>query len=174
MADIVPIQNSSGEAKIRSPWAVAIFSFITIGIYFVFWWYFINREMRDLGEGTGNQEELGDSPGTSVLAVTLGALVIVPALVSLFRGTQRVQAAGRVVGRPDTLNGWIALILYLLLFPAFAAYLQSDLNNTWAAQSGSATESLGELPGDSAATPPPPPPPPPPAQETPGQPGSQA
>ena len=165
MAETVAIRNSSGEAKIRSPWAVAIFSIITIGIYFVFWWYFINREMRDLGEATGRTEELGESPGTSVLAVTLGALVIVPALVSLYRGTQRVQAASRAVGRPDTLNGWIALILYLLLFPAFAAYLQSDLNNTWAVQSGAGQGALpGEATAETAAAPP--------AEQTPEQPGS--
>jgi membrane protease YdiL (CAAX protease family) len=157
MAESVPIGNGPSEAKLRSPWAVAIFSVITIGIYFIFWWYFINREMRDLGESTGRGEELGDSPGTSVLAVTLGALVIVPALVSLYRGTQRVQAASRAVGRPDTLNGWIALILYLLLFPAFAAYLQSDLNNTWLTQSG-ARQPAG-APSEGAAAQPPPPPP---------------
>ncbi len=91
--------------------------------------------------------------------------MIVPALVSLYRGTQRVQAASRAVGRPDTLNGWIALILYLLLFPAFAAYLQSDLNNTWAAQSGAGQGALpGEATAETAAAPP--------AEQTPEQPGS--
>ncbi len=156
MAESVPIRNGASEAKLRSPWVVAILSIITIGIYFVFWWYFINREMRDLGEATGQTEELGDSPGTSVVAVTLGALIIVPALVSLYRGTQRVQAASRAVGRSETVNGWIALILYLLLFPAFAAYLQSDLNNTWLTQSG-AKQPEG-LPSEGVAAPPPPPP----------------
>ena len=153
MAESVPIGNGPSEAKLRSPWVVAILSVITIGIYFIFWWYFINREMRDLGEQTGQTEELGESPGTSVLAITLGALVIVPALVSLYRGTQRVQAASRAVGRPDTLNGWIALILYLLLFPAFAAYLQSDLNNTWLTQSGA--NQPGALPGEAIGDQPP-------------------
>jgi Domain of unknown function (DUF4234) len=66
-------------AKIRSPVAVAVLTFVTILIYLFFWWYFVNREMADYGRVRGTNE-LGDSPGKSVLAITLGALVITPAL----------------------------------------------------------------------------------------------
>ena len=51
-------------------------SLITLGIYFFFWWYFINREMRDLGQARG--VDLGQNPANSVLAITIGALIIVP------------------------------------------------------------------------------------------------
>jgi hypothetical protein len=37
------------------------------------------------------------------------------------------------------LNGWIGLVLYLVLSPAFFAYMQSGLNNVWKAQ---ATQSV--------------------------------
>ena len=95
MAREIRIPGSEGTAKIRSLWAVALLPIITIGIYFFFWWYFIHRELRDLGRAK-NTNELGDSPGTSLLAVTLGALIIVPALVSIYRGFKRVQAAQRL------------------------------------------------------------------------------
>jgi Domain of unknown function (DUF4234) len=125
----VRIPGSEGTAKIRSLWAVALLPIITIGIYFFFWWYFIHRELRDLGRARST-EELGDSPGKSLLAVTLGALIIVPALISLYRGFKRVQAAQRLAGS-DPINGWIGLILFLVITPAFYAYMQSGLNAVW-------------------------------------------
>ena len=132
MAEVVPIAGTGATAKIRSPLAVAIFVLITLGIYSWFYWYFINREMRDYGRAKGT-DELGTSPGTSVLAVTLGALIIVPAIVSIVRTFGRVQKTQRLAGETP-LNGWIALILIIVISPAFYAYLQSGLNGAWRAQ----------------------------------------
>jgi hypothetical protein len=42
------------------------------------------------------------------------------------------MAASGVAGT-EPANGWIALILYIILFPAFAAYLQVSLNHVWTA-----------------------------------------
>lgn len=138
MAREIRIPGSEGTAKIRSIWAVALLPFITLGIYFFFWWYFIHRELRDLGRAKGT-EELGDSPGKSLLAVTLGALIIVPALVSLYRGFKRVQAAQRLVGS-EPINGWIGLILFIVISPAYAAYMQSGLNTVWEKEAAPASE----------------------------------
>ena len=129
MAVEVRIPGSEGTAKIRNLWAVALLPIITIGIYFFFWWYFIHRELRDYGRAKGT-DELGDSPGKSLLAVTLGALIIVPALISFYRGFKRVQAAQRLAGS-DPINGWIGLILFIVISPAFYAYMQSGLNAVW-------------------------------------------
>ena len=129
----VPIQGTNSTAKIRTPWVVAVLTLVTLGIYGFVWYYKINREMADLGRATGNTEELGDSPGTSLLAVTLGALIIVPAIVSLYNTFMRTQVAARLTG-VEPLNGWIALAFYLLLGIGFPAYLQSGLNKVWGAQ----------------------------------------
>jgi len=86
--------------------------------------------MRDLGRAR-NTDELGDSPGTSLLAVTLGALIIVPAIVSVVHTAQRIQKAQRLVGIEQLLNGWLSLVLYILIAPAFWAYQQSELNKVW-------------------------------------------
>ena len=136
MAREIRIPGSEGTAKIRSLWAVALLPIITIAIYYFYWWYQVNREMRDYGRAKGT-DELGDSPGTSLLAVTLGALIIVPALVSTYRGFKRVQAAQRLAGA-DPLNGWIGLLLYILISPAFFAYVQSGLNPVWEREAGRA------------------------------------
>jgi hypothetical protein len=132
MADQVVIAGSSDIAKQRNPWGVFGLSIITLGIYVFFWWYFVNKEMVKLGRTRGTTE-LGDSPGMSALALFPGALLIVPPLVSYYRGVQRMQAAARITGA-EPANGWIALILFVLLGIAFPPYLQSCLNNVWEAQ----------------------------------------
>ena len=128
MATEMKIRGTQYEVKQRSLWAVALLPFITLGIYNLVWWYKINRELRDYGQAKGT--DLGQNPMNSLLAFFPGGLIVIPALVSLWRGTKRVQAAAGVAGK-EPLNGWIALILYLLLAPALWAYIQSSLNTIW-------------------------------------------
>jgi hypothetical protein len=125
------------KAKIRNPVWVVVFSTITFGIYSWFWWYFINREMRDLGRARGT-EELGDNPTLSALAVSLGALIIVPPFVSFYGTSKRIQAAQRIGLGREEYNGWIALLLLLLwlfgitlFIPVVWGYMQSELNKVW-------------------------------------------
>ena len=132
MAEEIQIAGTQAQAKIRSPWAAALLPIVTLGIYYFVWYYKINREMKDLGQARGS-DDLGDSPGTSLLAVTLGALIIVPAIVSMYNTFQRIQAGTRLTS-VEPLNGWIALAFYLLLGIGFPAYLQSGLNKVWGAQ----------------------------------------
>jgi hypothetical protein len=129
MAELVDIGGGK-TAKVRSIWWVAILTIVTIGIYIFFWWYFVNREMADYGRARGTTE-LGDSPGKSLLAITLGAFVIVPAVLSYINTFKRVQTAQRLAGNTEVINGWIALVLLLVISPGFYAYLQSGLNNAW-------------------------------------------
>lgn len=130
MAEEVQIAGTPATAKIRSPWAPALLPFVTFFIYFWVWYYRINREMRDLGRAR-NTDELGDSPGTSLLATTLGALIIVPAVISQYNTAKRIQAAQRITGVEPQLNGWLGLVMFLLISPVFYAYEQSELNKVW-------------------------------------------
>jgi hypothetical protein len=144
MAEEVQIQGAGSTAKIRGPVAVAVLTLVTLGIYGIVWYYKVNREMADLGKATGRTEELGDSPGTSLLAVTLGALVIVPAIISIINTFKRVQALQRITGGGEPLNGWLGLVLYLVFSPALFGYMQSGLNPSWQAQGSGG--SLGAAP----------------------------
>jgi hypothetical protein len=128
MAYDLQIRDSSDEVKLRSPWAVALLPIVTLGIYHVVWWYKVNRELRDFGRARGY--DLGQNPTSSVLAVFPGGLIVIPALVTYWRGTKRMQAAARVGGK-EPLNGWIALILFLVLNIALWAYMQHELNKLW-------------------------------------------
>ena len=136
MAQELQIAGAGSTAKVRNVVAVAVLAVVTLGIYLVCWWYFINRELADLGRARGTAE-LGDSPAKSTLALFPGALLIVPAIWTTVTTFQRVQAAQRVTGQ-SPLNGWLGLVLYVVLSPAMYAYMQSGLNGVWKAQ---ATES---------------------------------
>ena len=131
MAEEIAIADGGARAKLRNPLGVVGLSLITLGVYYFFWWYFINREMRDLGRARGT--DLGQSPGNSVLAVTLGALVIVPAIVSMWRTSDRVQRTQEVAGVERGASGPIIFILLLLIGPVGLWYAQSELNKVWQA-----------------------------------------
>ena len=137
MAEEIQIPGTDATAKIRSPWAPALLPWVTFFIYYFVWYYKINREMADLGRAKGT-DELGDNPTTSVLAVTLGALIIVPAILSTIHTFQRIQTAQRLQGIEPQANGWLGLVMYLLISPVFFAYEQAELNKAWRASGGSA------------------------------------
>jgi hypothetical protein len=163
MAEEVAIAGNS-TAKVRNPLGVVGLSIITIGIYFFFWWYFINREMRDFGRA--RNIDLGQNPGNSVLAVSLGALIIVPAIVSEWRTSDRIQRTQEVAGVDRPANGPIIFILLLLIGPVGLWYAQSELNKAWAAQARGAPPSLPAT--EASVAPPPPPAPVEPRPEAPG------
>lgn len=129
MAEVVQIPAAGSTAKIRNIIAVAVLSVVTLGIYLVCWWYFINRELADLGRARGT-DQLGDNPTKSTLALFPGALIVVPALWTTVTTFQRVQKAQSMVGQ-NPINGWLGLVLYVVISPALYAYMQSGLNGVW-------------------------------------------
>lgn len=128
MAYEMKIRGTDHEVKVRSPWAAALLPIVTLGIYHLVWWYKINKELKAYGEAKGY--DLGQNPTNSLLALVPGFLIIVPPLVTYYRGTKRAQGASKIAGR-EPVNGWIVLILYLLLAPGMWFYLQSSLNDVW-------------------------------------------
>jgi hypothetical protein len=126
----VVLNEHGATAKIRNPWLVALFSLITIGIYYLFWYYFVNREMADYGEA--NKIDIGHSPGMSVVAITIGSFIIVPPLVSIFHTGTRMRITRRVAGRPGGSAGIFFLLSIVPIVNIFApTYLQSELNGAW-------------------------------------------
>ena len=128
MAQEMTIRGTQAPVKVRNPWAVALLPIATLGIYHLVWWYRINRELRDYGYA--KEQNLGQNPTNSLLALFPGGIIIVPALITYWRGFKRVQTASVLAGKEQA-NGWIALIFYLLLAPALWAYIQVSLNEIW-------------------------------------------
>ena len=124
------------EGKIRNPIVVFLLVFVTLGIYYFVWYYKVNRELRDLGRATGQEARLGTSPGTSLLAVTIGWLILVPPFVSFYNTFKRIEAAQEVAGVPTRVSVWLGFIFYLIgmmSFPIECIYAQSELNGIWTA-----------------------------------------
>ena len=95
MAEVISIQGTTATAKIRNPFIAFLLVFVTLGIYYLVWYYKINRELRDLGRAAGQEEQLGRSPFTSLMAITFGWLILVPPFVSTYRTLQaHPQGAG--------------------------------------------------------------------------------
>ena len=139
MADTIQIGPGPGyTAKTRHPVLVVVFMIITLGIYGIYWWYQINREMVDLGR-VRQADGLGDNATMSLLAVFPGFLIIVPPYVSLYNTVKRIQRAQEVTSGQVTLNGMIILWLIIASFLIgitgliVPGYIQAELNKAWEA-----------------------------------------
>src|SRR5436190_20188282 len=107
MAYELKIRDTSSEVKVRSPWAVALLPIVTLGIYHLVWWYKINKELKAYGEAKGY--DLGQNPTNSLLALFPGGIIVIPALITYWRGTKRVQGASKLSGQ-EPVSGWISII----------------------------------------------------------------
>jgi Domain of unknown function (DUF4234) len=93
MAEKISIPGSTGTAKIRHPWGVFFLALITLGIYYLYWYYQANRELSDYG--------VGESPFLSLLALFPGGLIIIPPFVSWWRFFGRLREAQERAGLED-------------------------------------------------------------------------
>jgi hypothetical protein len=121
------------DVKIRGPWIVFLLAIVTLGIYYLVWYYKINRELRDYGRAAG-AAGTGDSPLTSLLAVTIGWLILVPPFVSMYNTFGRIASAQRAGGLEDTASPGLGLLLYivaLVFLPVELVYGQLELNKLW-------------------------------------------
>jgi hypothetical protein len=99
----------------RDPGVVALLTIVTLGLYLIYWWYTVNREMRDFARTVQPTHPLAaSSPGTSTLALTLGALVIVPVFVTAHSTARRVGEAMSLSGLPP--HDRPSPPLYMLMF----------------------------------------------------------
>jgi hypothetical protein len=129
--------NAKGAlVKVRNPVGPILLTIVTLGIYGIVWYYKINREMRDFGAAMGDDELKRSNPTNSVLAITIGALVIVPPIIS-YIGTvnriQRVQKHAGVDPIPWSLIAPLWIIGYLVgvTLLAIPYLLQDGLNKVW-------------------------------------------
>jgi Domain of unknown function (DUF4234) len=167
MAEQVSVRGV--DVKIRNPWLVFLWAIVTLGIYYLVWYYKVNRELRDYGRATGTPE-LGDSPLTSLLAITLGWLIVIPPFVSVYRTFGRIATAQHVAGVGREANSVLGLVLFfvaLIFLPVELPYAQIELNEVWRrereAPAGGAGDaappeaptSQAELPSEPAAETPP-------------------
>jgi hypothetical protein len=106
--------------KTRNPWGVFLLSFTIV--YPLIWYFKINKELRDFDPSIDVQ------PGISVLAITLGIVLIgIPPLVSWAHTTSRIQKAQKLAGSRARCSMLLSYICSLF----GNVYVQSQLNKVW-------------------------------------------
>jgi hypothetical protein len=128
------LQVGTTRVKIRNPFGVFVLSIVTFGIYYVVWYYKVNRELRDAGR-------IDVNPVAALLAISIGWLIIVPPFVSWYRTFQRIQQAQRqagVTGEVNPILGFILFLVAVVFLPVETLYAQDELNKLWRARSASA------------------------------------
>jgi len=140
MAEEVRIGRGEARGKLRNPLGVVGLSFITLGIYYLVWYFKVNKEMAGLGRERNNPA-LGTSPGTSLLAITLGAFIIVPVFVSFYNASKRVAATEAESGLPEGMHPALLFLLWLFISPVAMWIFQNNLNRALQTQAGAAVSS---------------------------------
>jgi hypothetical protein len=128
------LQVGATHVKIRNPFGVFVLALVTLGIYYLVWYYKVNRELRDA-------EGIDVSPVVALLAITIGWVIIVPPFVSWYRTFERIQQAQRRAGLTSEANPILGFILYvvaLYFLPVELLYAQDELNKLWRAKSAPA------------------------------------
>jgi len=127
MAQKLTVPGTDVVVKPRNPVAVGFLSLT--GVYIPFYWYFINKELKQLGEARGI--DLGSSPGVSTMAMFPGGLLLVPPFWTAYSTTERIKTAQNATGRRDWLEGWISIVVLFMLAPLMFGFVQDQLNKVW-------------------------------------------
>jgi hypothetical protein len=129
--------GQGGAGKIRNFWIVILLSFVTFGIYGIFWYYLVNDELKDIGNAKGDQNLGTSSPAMSVAASLFGwVLLFIPTLLSYYNYGVRIQRAERLCGVPQDrqINPTLVFLLIfpgsIIVIPVFIAlWMQIDHQN---------------------------------------------
>jgi hypothetical protein len=141
MATTVSIEGQSYVR--RNPLGVIGLTLITLGIYWFYWHYVVNDEARRY------LRDESIRPGVALLAVTLGALAIVPPFISIYHTGERVLRMERRAEVTNQISSALYLLLHFVVGMFGAAYAQEHLNRVW---------DRGDSAAFAAGMPPPPPP----------------
>ena len=128
------LQVGTSRVKIRNPFGVFALAIVTLGIYYLVWYYKVNRELRDAAG-------IDVSPIVALLAITIGWVIIVPPFLSWYRTFQRIQQAqqqARVTSEANPILGFILYVIALYFLPFELLYAQDELNKLWRARTASA------------------------------------
>jgi hypothetical protein len=130
VAEEIQIVGTRDRAKIRKPLGVVGLSLVTLGIYYVYWYFQVNNELSNLGESRST-DELGTAPTRSLLAMVPGFLLIIPPFVSLYHTCQRINRGQKLTGEDVGLNAPLAFVLSVLVGPVGLFLMQGSLNHIW-------------------------------------------
>jgi len=127
----------------RNPLGVLGLTFITLGIYGLYWYYKINDEIRRF------EKDETISPVRSLMALLFGWLIIVPPFIAVWNTANHVLKMEERTGVQNQISPALAVVLLLVISLALGIYVQEHVNRVWEKAAGTR-----------APAPPPMPPPP--------------
>ena len=108
------------KGKTRSPIGGWLLLIPTLGIYYLFWYFNINRELRDF------DPSVKVHPGWAVVSL----FIPIVGLISIYNTGNRIRQAQTAAGSPAEASGLIGLIASIVL-ALNVPYYSSQLNRVW-------------------------------------------
>jgi mannose/fructose/N-acetylgalactosamine-specific phosphotransferase system component IIC len=128
MAETVTIEGQSYLK--RNPLGVLGLTVITLGIYFLYWFWKINDELRLY------KRDESISPTRSLMAMLFGWLIIVPPFIAMYNTSKHVQDAEQRLGIQPQLEPALTIVFLLIVAIGNTIYVQEHLNRIWDRASG--------------------------------------
>ncbi len=91
----------------RNPLGVLGLSLITFGIYFFYWYYKVNDELRRF------EHDESISPTRSLMAMLFGWIIIVPPFIAIWNTANHIQAAERRAGVLQQIEPVLVLVFQI-------------------------------------------------------------
>jgi mannose/fructose/N-acetylgalactosamine-specific phosphotransferase system component IIC len=129
MAETVTIEGQSYLK--RNPLGVLGLSFITLGIYFLYWYYKINEELQRF------EHDESISPTRSLMAMLFGWIVIVPPFIAMYNTAKHVQGVEQRLAIQPQLEPALTIVIMLFVAIGNGIYIQEHLNRIWDRAAGS-------------------------------------
>ena len=123
MAETVTIEGRSYLK--RNPLGVLGLTVITLGIYFLYWYWKINDELRLY------KRDESISPTRSLMAMLFGWLIIVPPFIAMYNTSKHVQDAEQRLGVQPQLEPALTIVFLLIVAIGNTIYVQEHLNRIW-------------------------------------------
>jgi len=108
--------------KVRSPAGGWLLALVTLGIYYLFWYYNVNKELRNF------DPSIKVSPGIAVLAL----FVPIVNLVSIYNTGGRIRQAQVLAGATPVASGLVGVLLAFVI-GLDLPYYNAQANHAWRA-----------------------------------------
>jgi uncharacterized membrane protein YjgN (DUF898 family) len=123
MAEMVTIRGQTYLK--RDPLGVLGLTVITLGVYFFYWYWKVNDELRRF---TGDESI---SPTRSLMAMLFGWLIVVPPFIAMYNTALHVRGTENQLEVQGQLEPALTVVLMLVVAIGNTIYIQEHQNRIW-------------------------------------------